>query len=110
MMREFERVQSRRDFLRRSFLGTVAASAALIVGEEVFEALERLAPRSLFAGWESPYYKLKIGESVGWGVDSDELFARMIVNTQSLSLQEMAMSGVVPRIIGRVLPLRTRRA
>lgn len=48
-MRESERAKSssRREFLRRATVGVVAASAALLVGEEMFAALEQLAPRAL---------------------------------------------------------------
>jgi hypothetical protein len=38
---------TRRAFLRRATVVTAGVSAALLVGEEVWEALDRLAPRRL---------------------------------------------------------------
>lgn len=51
-MQESERAGSinRREFLRRALVGAAVTSTALIVGEQMFEEIARLAPRPLVLG------------------------------------------------------------
>lgn len=103
-MRESDRTVSRRAFLRRALVATAATSAALIVGDEVFEALERLFPRKLVPGVE-------LAESAypAWSSAYDANGARGVVFTEKML--DDAMRAVyereMPRLASAIIATHT---